>query len=202
MTAFSRPSSYVDGGPQWAIPQAAVDHLLAEGSFATGVPAFRAAMRHHAKGVAVITTDRETPAGFCATSLATISLEPPILAFTVGLRSSSWPAVASARYVMIHLLAGDQAALARRFGQPGTPRFGPGTRWHRDAFGLPVLEDVLACIVVSPVSHLPVGDHALVLGRAIAARHADSRGPLVHVSGQFLPLIVPPDPACASLQTG
>jgi len=194
--AFSgRQSSYIDGGPQWAIPQAVVDGWLADGSFAAGASAFRAAMRHHAKGVAIITTGMETPVGFCATSLASITLQPPILAFTVGLQSSSWPAVESASYVMVHLLADDQADLAHRFGQTGALRFGPGTRWHRDAFGLPVLDGVLACMVVAPTSHLPVGDHALVIGRVIATRHGRVRGPLVHVGGQFVPLAVPPDPA-------
>jgi len=193
--AFSgKPFSYVDGGSQWAIPQVTVDRWLADGSYATGVPAFRAAMRHHAKGVAIITTGMETPVGFCATSLASVTLDPPILAFTVGLRSSSWPAVESASYVMVHLLADDQADLARRFGQAGAPRFGPGTRWHRDAFGLPVLDGVLAWMVVAPTCHLPVGDHALVIGRVIATRHAHGRGPLVHAGGQFVPLSVPPDP--------
>jgi flavin reductase (DIM6/NTAB) family NADH-FMN oxidoreductase RutF len=191
----AKPSSYVDGGSQWAVPQAAVDRWLADGSFATGATAYRAAMRHHAKGVAIITTGLQAPVGFCATSLASVSLEPPILAFTVGRGSASWPAVQAAKYVLVHLLAGDQADLAHRFGQRGAPRFGPDTRWHRDAFGLPVLEDVLACMVATPISHLPVGDHALVIGHVIASWHAPGSSPLIHVSGQFVPLAVPPGPA-------
>src|ERR1700678_4246298 len=69
-------------------------HLLSPGelkppdmddtTFATGPDTFRAAMRHHAKGVAVITAGAEHPVGFCATSLASVSLEPPVVSFTVG----------------------------------------------------------------------------------------------------------------------
>ena len=47
-------------------------------------------MRHHAKGVTVITAGTEVPIGFCATSLASVSLDPPIVSFTVGLRATSW----------------------------------------------------------------------------------------------------------------
>ena len=50
-------------------------------------------MRHHAKGVTVITAGTEVPIGFCATSLASVSLDPPIVSFTVGLRATSWATV-------------------------------------------------------------------------------------------------------------
>ncbi len=86
-------------------------------TFATGPDTFRAAMRHHAKGVAVITAGAENPVGFCATSLSSVSLEPPVVSFTVGLRSASWRTVESARHVMVHLLADHQADLASRFGR-------------------------------------------------------------------------------------
>jgi flavin reductase (DIM6/NTAB) family NADH-FMN oxidoreductase RutF len=183
--------SYLDGGPQWAIPQADADRWLAHGSFATGSEAFRATMRHHAKGVAIITTGLRTPVGFCATSLASVSLSPPVVAFTVGLRSSSWPAVAAARYVMVHLLAADQTDLAHRFGRTDVLRFGPDTRWHWDTFGLPVLDDAVAWLAVSPTGHLPVGDHTLVIGRVIASRHTTGGGSLVHLGGMFVPVTVP-----------
>ncbi len=186
------PISYSDGGAQWAIPQADIDQWLDHGSFASGPDAFRAAMRHHAKGVAIITAGLETPAGFCATSLASVSLSPPLVSFTVGLRSSSWQAVEHARHVMIHLLADDQAELARRFGQKDVPRFGPQTRWHRDAFGLPVLDDALSWLLVALTSQVPAGDHALIIGSVIASRHRPDGGPLIHHNGEFAPLATPP----------
>jgi len=183
--ARSYLDGYLDGGSQWAVPavpQADVDRWLADGSFGSGPEPFRAAMRQHAKGVAIITAGLDEPAGFCATSLSSVSLEPPIVSFTVGLRSSSWPVVRTAR------LAAGQADLAHRFGQKEVPRFGPQTRWHRDAFGLPVLDDALAWLVVALARHVPVGDHALVIGRVIAARHTAGPAPLIHVDGQFVPL--------------
>jgi flavin reductase (DIM6/NTAB) family NADH-FMN oxidoreductase RutF len=82
-------------------------------NFTAGPDPFRAAMRHHAKGVAVITAGAEHPVGFCATSLVSLSLEPPIVSFAVGLHSSSWRTIETARHVMVHLLAENQADRAR-----------------------------------------------------------------------------------------
>src|SRR4051794_13077190 len=122
----------------------------------------RSVLRHHAKGVAVITTGIDAPAGFCATSLTSVSLDPPVVLFAIGHGTSSWAAVDAAPHVMVHLLAEGQEDTARRFGQSGADRFGPGTRWHRGPYGLPVLDDVLAWMVLAQMSKLPVGDHALV----------------------------------------
>ncbi|MFE0102678.1 flavin reductase family protein [Streptomyces sp. NPDC059009] len=150
----------------------------------------RSVLRHHAKGVAVITAGAEQPVGFCATSLASLSLDPPLVSFTVGLRSSSWPTVRAAPHVMVHLLAEGQEELARTFGGAGAPKFGHGTRWHRGAHGLPVLDDVLAWLAVEPLSHLPAGDHALVVGRVVTARSVTAGAPLVHHDGAFVGLAV------------
>jgi flavin reductase (DIM6/NTAB) family NADH-FMN oxidoreductase RutF len=154
-----------------------------------GPERFRMVMRHHAKGVAIITAGVEAPIGFCATSLTSVSLNPPIVSFTVGLGTASWTIVETARHVMAHLLADRQADLARRFGRTDAAKFGPGTRWHRGALGLPVLDDVLAWLVLAPVSHLPVGDHALVIGRVVAAERLAEGGPLIHHNGEFVHLI-------------
>ena len=146
---------------------------------------FKEVMRHHAKGIAVITVGADIPTGFCATSLTSVSLDPPLVSFTVGLRSASWPTVETARYVMVHLLADGQEDLAYNFARAGAAKFGPGTCWHRGALGLPVLDNVLAWLALALISHFPVGDHALVIGRVIAARRVADGGPLIHHDGEF-----------------
>jgi flavin reductase (DIM6/NTAB) family NADH-FMN oxidoreductase RutF len=154
---------------------------------------FRAAMRHHAKGVAVITAGIENPIGFCATSLTSVSVEPPLVSFTVGLHSSSWATIETARHVMVHLLADSQADLASRFARRDAAKFGPDTRWHRDELGLPVLDDVLAWLQLALTGCSPVGDHALVIGQVTASRHAVAGRPLIHHNGEFVAL-APPTP--------
>ncbi len=145
----------------------------------------RSVLRHHAKGVAIITAGLDRPVGFCATSFTSVSLDPPVMLFAIGRGVSAWPVIESAAHVVIHLLAEEQEGLARRFGQSGANRFGPETRWHRGAFGLPVLDDVLAVLVLAPTERLPVGDHALVIGRVVTATHGIAGEPLVHHNGGY-----------------
>ncbi|MGQ4336108.1 flavin reductase family protein, partial [Streptomyces hayashii] len=75
----------------------------------------RSVFRRHAAGVAVITASGGTgPVGFTATSLSSVSAEPPMLSFGIGTGASSWPAVSGAEYV------GPLSALPR----PPAPRRG------------------------------------------------------------------------------
>jgi flavin reductase (DIM6/NTAB) family NADH-FMN oxidoreductase RutF len=181
----ARPNSarVHDDGVQWSAPEP--DPFRAD--------PFRAAMRHHAKGVAVITAGTDDPIGFCATSVASVSLEPPLVSFTVGLRSSSWATIETARHVMVHLLSDSQAGLAALFARKDAAKFGPGTRWHRNELGLPVLDGVLAWLQLAVASRSTVGDHALVIGQVTASRHvaAGTARPLVHLGGEYVTLAPP-----------
>src|SRR5690606_15254881 len=67
-------------------------------------PSPREVLLRHAAGVAVITAGRGAPVGLCATSLATVSLEPPVVSFAIAVRSSSWSTIATADLVLAHLL--------------------------------------------------------------------------------------------------
>lgn len=147
--------------------------------------AYRAVMRHHAKGVAVITAGGERPAGFCATSVASISLDPPLVSFAAGLATTSWAAMRGAPHYLVHLLAEGQEEVARVFARSGADRFGAGVAWRAGPYGLPLLDGVLAWLVLEPVAVHPVGDHALVVGRVVAAAGSAGGRPLVHHAGEF-----------------
>jgi flavin reductase (DIM6/NTAB) family NADH-FMN oxidoreductase RutF len=147
---------------------------------------FKAVMRHHAKGVSVITAGTRRPTGFCATSLASVSLHPPLLSFSVGLRTRSWKAIQLTPRVMVHLLNDEQTPLAKLFAGHGTDKFGGGTAWHYGKFGLPQLHDVLACLVLDVIYRVKVCDHALVVGRVIAVEDGAGQRPLIHHDGDFI----------------
>src|SRR6476660_4021360 len=99
--------------PEDAVPTDAVQTAR------PGPEEFRATMRSHAAGVSVITTYRDGPVGFCATSLSSVSLNPPIVSFAVSCGSASGRAWATAQHGIVHLLSADQAALALSFARPG-----------------------------------------------------------------------------------
>ncbi|MFF4957097.1 flavin reductase family protein [Streptomyces sp. NPDC001222] len=146
----------------------------------------RAVFRRHAAGVAVITARGDDgPVGFTATSLTSVSAEPALVSFGIGLGASSWPAVSRAGHVGVHILGEHQEALADTFARSGADRFGAPTGWREGPHGVPVLDDVLAWLVCRVVARVPAGDHRLVVAEVV---HGDPSGPgrpLLYHQGRF-----------------
>ncbi|MFL6110415.1 MAG: flavin reductase family protein [Catenulispora sp.] len=176
-----------DRGPagQGAAGQSPVGQGVATEGFATEARLLKSALHRQVKSVAVITVGADPPVGFCATSLAPVAFDPPMVSFAVSRGSRSWPAVETADRVMAHLLADDQEELAQRFGRPDAVRFGPQTRWSRGAHGLPVLDDAMAWLMLTLVTRVRLGGHALVVGEVTAVRGVEEKAPLLHYRGQF-----------------
>ncbi|WP_189134575.1 flavin reductase family protein [Wenjunlia tyrosinilytica] len=146
---------------------------------------FRAVFRQHAAGVAVITaTGDEGPVGFTATSVGSVAAEPPLLSFGAGTGSSSWPTLARAEYVGVHILGEHQQELAATFARKGADRFG-GTSWRPGPHGVPLLDGVLAWLVCRVAARIPAGDHRLVLAEAVALDPTSPGRPLLYHQGGF-----------------
>lgn len=150
-----------------------------------GLDVFRSLFRRQASTVSVITARRERPVGFTATSLTSVSAEPPLLSFGVGTGSSSWPVLATARHVGVHLLGEHQRELAATFARSGADRFAPPTRWLSGPEGIPVLEGVLAWALCEVVARVPAGDHRLLIARVLSGDPAGAGRPLLYHDGRF-----------------
>ncbi|MFF0596680.1 flavin reductase family protein [Streptomyces antibioticus] len=149
----------------------------------------RSVFRRHAAGVAVITASGAGgPAGFTATSLTSVSAEPPMLSFGIGTGASSWPAISGAEHVGVHLLGEHQRDLAATFARSGADRFGAPTVWREGPHGVPVLDDVLAWLVCRIVARVPAGDHRIVLAEVVLGDPAGAGRPLLYHQGRFTAL--------------
>jgi flavin reductase (DIM6/NTAB) family NADH-FMN oxidoreductase RutF len=147
---------------------------------------FRSVFRRHAAGVAVITAQGPSgPAGFTATSLTSVAAEPPLLSFGISTGASSWPAVAAASYVGVHILGEHQEELAAVFARTGADRFGPSTAWTPGPHGVPLLDGVSAWLIGRVVGRVPAGDHRIVVAQAVAGDPHGAGGPLVYHQGNF-----------------
>ncbi|MCW2804760.1 MAG: flavin-dependent reductase [Propionibacteriaceae bacterium] len=155
---------------------------------------FKQIMRQHASGVTVITTQADGPVGFCATSLASLSLYPPMVSFAVAAASRSGRAWMSATHGMVHLLHVGQTSLARRFALADSDKFGNRTSWHWGPLHLPVLDDVLAIMLVQVATRVRVGDHLLVIAEILTGEVSGEEAPLVYHDGNFAsPTLILPD---------
>jgi flavin reductase (DIM6/NTAB) family NADH-FMN oxidoreductase RutF len=171
-------------------------HSSASDASDTGIPVsgapgldaavFRSIFRRHAAGVAVITAaGPEGPVGFTATSLTSVAAEPPLLSFGISLGASTWPAVAEAPFVGVHILGDHQEALASVFARSGADRFAPPTAWSAGPHGVPLLDGVSAWVIARVLSRVPAGDHRLVVAQAVAGDPHGPGTPLLYHEGTF-----------------
>ena len=91
---------------------------------------FKAAFRDHPAGVAIITADAgDGPVALTATSVASVSAEPPLIIFSISEMSSSTPTIRKAKTVVVHLLGADQLDIAKLGATSGIDRFADSSLW-------------------------------------------------------------------------
>ncbi|WP_327299062.1 MULTISPECIES: flavin reductase family protein [unclassified Streptomyces] len=145
----------------------------------------RSVFRRHAAGVAVVTAAGERPVGFTATSVNSVAAEPPLISFGVATGSSSWPVVARAEHVGVHILGEHQQELAATFARSGADRFAAPTGWRSGPEGVPLLDGVLAWLVCRVVARVPAGDHRIVIAEVVTGDPAGAGRPLLYHQGRF-----------------
>ncbi|MBW4702080.1 MULTISPECIES: flavin reductase family protein [unclassified Micromonospora] len=146
---------------------------------------FRATLGHYCTGVAVIAGYHQGPAGFACQSFAALSLDPPLVTFSVANTSRSWPRIARSGAFCASILGGHQIDTCRTFGTPEADKFGT-TDWALATItGSPRLTDAIAWIDCEVTNVLPGGDHTIVIGRVVALDYTGSDDPLVYYRGRF-----------------
>ena len=129
---------------------------------------FKAAFRDHPAGTAVITADSGTgPVGLTATSVFSVSVEPPTIVFSLSDISSSTPAIRAAETVVVHLLGVEDLWLAKLCSTSGIDRFADTTLWTRLPTGEPYFPTASRWIRGEVVSRTPVGTATMIAVRAL-----------------------------------
>lgn len=150
-------------------------------------PDLRAAFRQAAASTWVVTGHSPAgPVGFTAISITSVSVDPPLVTFNIGRTSSSLPVLTASRRAALHLLSGEQAALATRFARDRSLRFVEDGTWAMAEDGLPEIHGVVTRLVTRIVDLVDVGDNHLAIARVEAATVID-RPPLVPPLRQLPP---------------
>lgn len=156
----------------------------------SGQDAFRHAMRQLAGGISVITVgDGKDRTGLTATSVTSLSVDPPTLLVCVNLSSSSWPLIERYGRFGVNLLAHEHRAVADRFagrgGEKGPRRY-DGAAWDTLVTGAPILRGALAALDCEVDEVIVRHSHAIVIGGVAAARvGAPSAAPLLYWRGAY-----------------
>ena len=133
-----------------------------------------------ATGVTVVTTRSASgaPVGMTASSLASVSLDPPLVLVAVDRSNDMHDALKTASHFAINILTADQEILSRRFASTDPNRFdGVGYREGRN--GLPLLNDVVAHIECAMHAAVPSGDHTVYFGLVVGGEGTE-RVPLIY----------------------
>ena len=149
-------------------------------------PLFRQLLGRFVTGVTVLTArDADgNPVGMTATSLASVSLTPPLVSVCVDHSASAHDTLVEAEYFVVNVLAEDQEELSRRFAQPQSAQDFDGVGWLDGDAGVPRLQGAVAHIECAREATWPGGDHTILLGRVVSGAVGEGR-PLVYYRGGY-----------------
>ena len=148
-------------------------------------------------GVTVITAldEHGTPIGMTANSFNSVSLDPPLIVWSVRTNARSFPVYSSAKRFVVNILAEDQVDISNRFARSGPDRF-DGVAVTPGIDGVPLIDGCAAHLECRTEATYPGGDHLLFLGRVERIANL-SRKPLAFGAGKYM-VVHPYDNAAGS----
>ena len=178
-----RASHLALGGKPWQA--SAVTARSAPNSPATDARAYRDALGAFATGVTIVTTrdgDGE-PVGVTASSFNSVSIDPPLVLWSLGRKARSRTAFCDSGHFAIHILAASQEDLSNRFAQTGADKFA-GIDWQPGALGSPILGDHAAVFECATRHQYDGGDHIIMVGEVMSYEARDE-APLLFHGGRY-----------------
>ncbi|SLN71500.1 p-hydroxyphenylacetate 3-hydroxylase, reductase component [Roseivivax jejudonensis] len=136
-------------------------------------------------GVAVVTCRDAAgnPWGVTINSLASVSLDPALLLWSLMRNAPSRKAFESCSAFSVHVLEHRQRPLADRFCRPSSDKFA-GLEYASNAMGAPVLGGCLARFDCRPHALIDGGDHVILLGEIVTWDSSDG-DPLLYYGGGY-----------------
>lgn len=166
--------------------QTMLRNRMSEQAVAFDSATYRQTMGNFATGVVVVTgLVEDQPIGFAAQSFVSLSLDPPLVAFSPAKSSSSWPKIRESGHFGINILGENQRDVCVGMAQSGVDKFA-NVQWQSGLTGAPKLQGVLAFIECSIEDEHDAGDHTIVVGRVQDCARADSdSAPLLYFRSAY-----------------
>lgn len=145
----------------------------------------RTALGRYTTGVTIVTCRDAAGAavGLTANSFSSLSLQPPLVLWSLRSASPSLAAFLAAERFAVNVLAESQVDLARRFAAPVGDKFTEGP-WSDGVHGVPLLAGCAAIFECETVSHQAAGDHELFIGQVLRFEEAPL-APLLFQAGHY-----------------
>ena len=138
-------------------------------------------------GVAVITTTAENgqPVGLTCNSFSSVSLEPPLVLFSLRKASSLVPTFAESDAFAINILSQRQDELSGRFASSKIVDKFDGVAWRSGPLGMPIVDDCLASFECSVHARHDAGDHIIFIGEVKHMHEGSEDHALVFYKGAY-----------------
>lgn len=147
--------------------------------------AFRAALGTFTTGVTIITTRAadDSPVGITANSFNSVSLNPPLVLWSLAKTAKSLPAFEEGLHWNVHVLAASQEGLSGRFASQGADKFS-GLTLDMGISHAPLIPGCTARFQCRTAFRYDGGDHVIFVGEVLAYDRSDEP-PLVYQAGQY-----------------
>lgn len=147
---------------------------------------FRASLGMFATGVTIVTARTGTGelVGLTASSFNSVSLDPPLVLWSLATVAGSMAAFSNGRHYAINVLAADQQQLAERFASPVEDRWA-GVSFTEGINGAPLLAGAVASFECFNRSQYAEGDHVIFVGEVERCGHRPGAAPLLYHGGRF-----------------
>jgi len=145
---------------------------------------FRAVMSRFATGVCVVTSRdmAGNPVGMTINSFNSVSLDPPLVLWTVGRQAPEYDAFCAASDYVIHILRESEAALSNHFATPSDNKF-EGQDF--DLSAIPRMRNPWLLLQCKAEQNFVAADHNILVGRVtdIQNNTGDDSALLYYASG-------------------
>jgi 3-hydroxy-9,10-secoandrosta-1,3,5(10)-triene-9,17-dione monooxygenase reductase component len=150
-----------------------------------GPDELRQALGRFVTGVTIVTCRgaQGERIGLTANSFNALSLDPPLVLWSLRKVSSTTDAFSNASHFAVNVLAADQVEMSRRFARPSSAKFDEGD-WTDGQGGAPLLAGCVAVFECRRRSHHETGDHVLFIGEVERIGGCAST-PLVYHAGHY-----------------
>jgi len=147
---------------------------------------FRTALGMFATGVTIVTarTTQGSVIGLTANSFNSVSLDPPLVLWSLAQAAASLAAFRSGSHYAINVLAADQKLLAERFALKGADRWA-GVNFTEGMSGAPLLTGAAATFECFNRSRYEEGDHVIFVGEVERCSWRPGASPLLFHGGHF-----------------
>lgn len=148
----------------------------------------RSALGTFPTGVAIVTTRGPDGrlVGLTCNSFNSVSLDPPLVSWSLRLSSSNLEAFQRSPVFTINILAEDQADLSARFARRDIADKFEGVAWREGLGGAAVFDGCVTSFQCEKFAEHVAGDHVLFLGKVVRFEHGNRSDAMVFYRGAYM----------------